>query len=160
MPPSAWQIRRLLVVGPGDSVLVVPTLRLRQVLPETVITLLASPNRTQMASLPPGVDQVLLHPGVDGGGAAAVQDLIAALQVHQFEAAIIFTGISQSPYPLAYACYLAGIPLRIGQSAEFGGGVLSHWVKPPDKVQPQDRNLFLLDSVGLAIAGLEQARGS
>lgn len=145
MLPSVRQIRRLLVVCPGNSG-VIPTLRIRQVLPEAAITLLVA-NRTQ-ASLLPGVDQMLIHPAVDGGG--LVQDLIAAIQVHQFEAAIIFTGISQSPYPLAYACYLAGIPLRIGQSAEFGGGVLSHWVKPPD--QPRDRNLFLLESVGLAIA--------
>lgn len=160
MLPSLQQIRQLLVCSQDGGV--IPTLSIRQVLPEAVITLLV-PNRTQ--ALLPGVDQVLIHPEIDGA-AAAVQDLIAAIQGHQFEAAIIFTGVSQSPYPLAYACYLAGIPLRIGQSAEFGGGVLSHWVKPPDQ-KLQDRNLFLLESVGLAIAGSApipaeppQARGS
>jgi hypothetical protein len=60
---------------------------------------------------------------------------IEMLRAHQFDASIIFTSFSQSPYPPAYACYLAGIPVRIGQSKEFGGSVLSHWKRAvPDAV--------------------------
>ena len=51
----------------------------------------------------------------------------------QFDAAIIFTSFTQSPHPPAYVCYLAGVPLRIAQSKEFGGGLLTQWVRPlPD----------------------------
>lgn len=53
---------------------------------------------------------------------------IAFLEAHEFDAALILTQAGQSPYTLAYICYLAGIPIRIGASEEFGGGVLSHAV--------------------------------
>ncbi|NJL22052.1 MAG: hypothetical protein HC895_16540 [Leptolyngbyaceae cyanobacterium SM1_3_5] len=47
-----------------------------------------------------------------------------------FDGAIVLTAPMQSPYPAAYRCYLAGIPIRVGQSIEFGGGVLSHCIEP------------------------------
>lgn len=60
------------------------------------------------------------------------QRAIAWLRQQQFDAAVIFTAPGQSPYTLGYLCYLAGIPIRIGQSYEFGGQVLSHCSPPPD----------------------------
>ncbi|MBE9111579.1 hypothetical protein IQ273_19420 [Nodosilinea sp. LEGE 07298] len=57
---------------------------------------------------------------------------IAWLRQQQFDAAVILTAPGQSPYTLGYLCYLAGIPIRIGQSCEFGGQVLSHCSPPPD----------------------------
>lgn len=57
---------------------------------------------------------------------------IAWLRQQQFDAAVIFTAPGQSPYTLGYLCHLAGIPIRIGQSHEFGGQVLSHCSPPPD----------------------------
>ncbi|MCU0566537.1 MAG: hypothetical protein MUF49_08055 [Oculatellaceae cyanobacterium Prado106] len=55
------------------------------------------------------------------------------LELHHrpFDAVLLLTPPGRSPYALAYACYLANIPLRFGQSLEFGGGLLSTWVKPP-----------------------------
>lgn len=72
-----------------------------------------------------------------------------------FEAAMIFTAPGRSPYAIAYLCYLAGIPIRVGQSIEFGGGVLSHWVKPPLRAVGAEYHLHLLRSVGL-----ESSQGS
>jgi hypothetical protein len=51
---------------------------------------------------------------------------ITWLRQHQFDVAVILTPPGQSPYTLGYLCYLAGIPIRIGHSQEFGGQVLSH----------------------------------
>jgi lipopolysaccharide heptosyltransferase II len=166
MPPEIWHdVRRLLVIrldNIGDIVMIGPALRaLRQALPAAHIKLMASPAGSQVAPLLPWIDDVLVHRALwqDASGSmaldpAAEQDLIAGLRARAFDAAVIFTSFSQSPYPPAYACYLAGIPIRIGQSKEFGGSVLSQWVKPlPDGVHQVDRNLFLLEQAGFALAG-------
>ncbi len=84
--------------------------------------------------------------------------LIETIQTSHFDAAIILTNPGQSPYQLAYLCYLAGIPIRLGQSQEFGGGVLSHCIKPPlDAVSPDQYILHLLTAVGLAAIHPEPA---
>lgn len=76
----------------------------------------------------------------------ALERAIALLKEKEFDAAIIFTAAHQSPYRAAYLCYLAGIPLRIAQSHEFGGGVLSHCFPPP----ADHPHWALLQSIGLA----------
>jgi len=53
------------------------------------------------------------------------KELVEKLRQLDFDAAIILTNNDESPYPFAYLAYLAGIPIRIGRSREFGGGVLS-----------------------------------
>lgn len=68
----------------------------------------------------------------------------------EFEAAIVLTAPGQSPYPVAYRCYLAGIPIRVGQSIEFGGGVLSHCIEPIETDDPIAHHWHLLRSIGLA----------
>jgi ADP-heptose:LPS heptosyltransferase len=80
----------------------------------------------------------------------STKSLVAALN-QSFDAAIIFTAPFQSPYTIAYLCYLAGIPVRIGQSCEFGGTVLSTCVSPPvDPVSPTQYHLHLLRSIGIS----------
>jgi hypothetical protein len=80
------------------------------------------------------------------------EPLIQILKARSFDAAIVVTLPQQSPYLVAYCCYLAGIPIRVGQSCEFSGGVLSYWVKPPiDPVNPLEYQLHLLQSAGFAI---------
>lgn len=54
------------------------------------------------------------------------------LRQQQFDAALILTVPGQSPYTLGYLCYLAGIPVRVGRSLEFGGQVLTHCWEPQD----------------------------
>lgn len=56
---------------------------------------------------------------------AREKELVEKLRQLDFNAAIILTNNDESPYPFAYLAYLAGIPIRIGRSREFGGGILS-----------------------------------
>jgi lipopolysaccharide heptosyltransferase II len=166
MRPEAWKdVRNILAIrldNIGDVVMLGPSLRtLKQALPEAKITLMVSPAGSQIAPLLPWVDEIMVHRAVwqDASWAmpldpAREQELIETLKVKQFDAAVIFTSFSQSPYLPAYVCYLAGIPIRLGQSKEFGGSVLSQWVKPlPDATHQVDRNLFLLESAGFITAG-------
>lgn len=54
----------------------------------------------------------------------------------------------ESPYTWAYRCYLAGVPIRIGISQEFGGQVLSHCIAPPNPDIPNPY-LYLFQTCGL-----------
>ena len=144
-----WQhVRHILAVrldDVGDVVMLGPALRtLKGALPQAQITLLASPEGAQVAPLLPWVDEVLVHEAVwqirnVPGGAdpedvpidvEAQVDLIEAIEGRQIDAAFIFTATGHSPYPPAYLAYLSGVGIRIGQSKEFGGGLLTHWVEP------------------------------
>ncbi|HEY8491697.1 MAG TPA: glycosyltransferase family 9 protein [Dehalococcoidia bacterium] len=166
MLPSGWEaVRRILAVrldNIGDVVMLAPALRtLKRALPEASITLMASPAGSQAAPLLPWVDGVLVHRPVwqDVSGRMPLDParelaLVEAVRAGRYDAAVVFTSFSQSPYPPAYVCYLAGIPIRLGQSKEFGGGVLSHAVTPPpDGAHQVDRNVHLLESVGFRPAG-------
>jgi ADP-heptose:LPS heptosyltransferase len=75
---------------------------------------------------------------------------IEQLREQGFSMAMIFTGFSESPWPSAYACYLAGIPNRIGFAKEVDGSALSHVLPPPaDDFHQVDRNLNLLEVIGI-----------
>lgn len=166
MLPEEWQeVQRILAIrldNIGDVVMLGPALRTLQAhLPKAQITLMASPAGSQVRPLLPWVQDVLVQRVVwqDASGAMPLdptreQALVETIRAYDFDAAVIFTSFSQSPYPPAYLCYLAGIPLRLGQSKEFGGSLLSQWVKPlPDSTHQVDRNLFLLESAGLPSTG-------
>jgi len=158
-------LRRLLVVrldNIGDMVMLTPALRaLRTLLPQAHITLMCTKAGSQVAPMLPWVDDIAVHRPLwqDASGELAFdakreRRFIAALRRGRFDAALIFTSFTQTPYPPAYACYLAGIPLRAGQARDFGGGVLSHWIKPlPDETHQVDRNLHLLEGLGVPLAG-------
>ncbi len=148
----------------GDVVMLGPALRaIKENLPESKITLLASPAGTHAASLLRQVDRIITWRAIwqDVGNqmpidAARELQLVEALAEADFDAAIVFTSFSQSPYPPAYIAYLAEIPLRLGQSKEFGGSVLTTWIKAPDDTMHQvDRNLYLLQRAGFVISHRE-----
>lgn len=82
---------------------------------------------------------------VESLSAAEMEVAIALLQTKGFDAAVIFISHQRSPYKAAYLCYLAGIPLRISQSCEFGGGILTHCFNPPNSGDPHEA---LLQSIG------------
>lgn len=168
IPAVDWAaVRRVLVVrldNIGDVVLLGPALRtLRANLPETSLTLLCSPVGAEVAPLLPWVDDLVVRRVVwqDASGTLPLDPyrelhLVAELREGAFDAAVIFTSFAQSPFPPAYACYLAGIPVRVGQSKEFGGSVLSHPVPPaPYEAHQVERSLHLLEGVGLPRAGEE-----
>ena len=75
---------------------------------------------------------------------------MAAIRAGRYDAAVILTSFSQSPWPPAYLCLMAGIPVRVGLSKEFGGALLSTWVPAPDDGLHQvDRQVHLLQRLGL-----------
>lgn len=146
----------------GDVIMLGPALRaVKAAMPKARITLLCAPAGAQAAPLLPWVDDLLVHRAIwqDASGAMPLDPVremafIETLRAGQYDAALIFTSFSQSPYPPAMACYLAGIPVRIGQSREFGGSLLSQWVQPlPDAAHQTDRNLHLVNAAGYAPQG-------
>jgi ADP-heptose:LPS heptosyltransferase len=81
-------------------------------------------------------------------------ELVSTLRLGNYSAAFILTSFAQSPYPPATIAYQAGIPVRVGQSREFGGRLLTHWIKPlPDRIHQAERNLHLLDELGISRQG-------
>jgi ADP-heptose:LPS heptosyltransferase len=164
--PIHWPgVRRVLLVRPdnlGDVVMLTPALRaLRRAAPGAELHLLASPVGSGLAPTLPGLDGVLTVSPVwqdTSGGPAQDPDrearLVETLRAGRYDAMLVFTSFSQSPWPAAYAGYLAGIPVRAGLSKEFGGSLLSHWVTPPpDELHQVDRCLHLLAALGVPGAG-------
>jgi hypothetical protein len=74
------------------------------------------------------------------------REWIAHLESTAFDQAVIVGDGTHSPYALAYAFYLAGIPRRSGVSAEFGGKLLTHRLNPLGPGQyPAPHELVELD---------------
>lgn len=160
--------RRALVVrldNVGDVVMLGPALRaLRTAWPAAQLTLCASTAGARVAPMLPWVDEVWEDTVVwqDASGSHLQPDPGAELtrierwRQASFDVAVIFTSWSQSPWPAAYAAYLAGIPVRAGESKEFGGGLLTHRVPSlPDGVHQVERNLHLVAGLGVAAAGTD-----
>ncbi|MCD2188786.1 glycosyltransferase family 9 protein [Actinomycetospora soli] len=168
--PDWTAMARILVVRPdnvGDVIMTVPALRaLRAAAPQARIDLLASPAGAAVAPLIDELDDVVVAsvswqrlPSV----AAAEDpdpdaDLVATLAVRDYDAAVVLTSFSQSPWPAAALCRRAGIGVRVGTSKEFGGDGLTHWVPaPPDDGHQVDRALAVLAAVGVPSRGTDLA---
>lgn len=158
-------VRRIIAIRPdniGDVVMLGPALRaIRAAAPDAHLALLASPAGQRAAALLPWIDEVLVErvswqqlprPGAVWD-AEADRRLVDRLRDGRYDAAFVFTSFSQTPWPAAYACLLAGIPVRVGQAAEFGGAVLTHAVAPAATGTHQvERNLHLLEAAGIPVA--------
>ncbi|MDP9312690.1 MAG: glycosyltransferase family 9 protein [Chloroflexota bacterium] len=157
---SGWlDARNILVTRPdniGDVVMLGPALRaVKETSPAATITLLASSGGATAAPLLPWVDDVIAwrtlwqdlgHLAFDP---ARERQLIDVLAERRFDAAIIFTSFSQTPHVPGYVCYLAGIPLRAGESKEFGGAALTTELRgAPDDMHQVERNLRLVETLG------------
>ena len=143
----------------GDVIMTGPALRaIKETLPDAHLTLMVSPGGHGAAALLPWPDHVLAWRSLWQDMGSLPFDpsrefgLIQTLQALRFDAAVIFTSFSQSPHAAGYACYLAGIPLRLGEPKDFGGGVLSDAPAAPSplEVHQVERNLRLVESVGYA----------
>ncbi|MBE9010255.1 hypothetical protein IQ250_08560 [Pseudanabaenaceae cyanobacterium LEGE 13415] len=126
-----WHEQRILVIQPGNNA---ESLRsgieqVRSSFPTAQIVVLCTARLSQSALSIIDVNQVLVHCAIDETGLSDASErllsLIELLKVEQFDQAIILPDGNRSPYPFAYVCYFAGIPVRLGVSCEFGGGVLS-----------------------------------
>ncbi len=142
----------------GDVIMTGPALQaIKEQMPGVSLTLLVNPGARGAAAMLPWVDQVLVWRSLwqDMGDLPFEPEreigLIQTLHALRFDAAVIFTSFSQSPHAAAYACYLAGIPLRLAEPKSFGGGVLSHMPPTPTPLEAHqiDRNLRLLEAIGL-----------
>ena len=156
--------RRIVVLrldNAGDVILTGPTLRsLRAALPDTELILVASPNGAAAAELLPWIDEVVVWRALwqDASGDLPFDPghefaFIERLRTVAADAALILTSFSQTPFAAAYACYLAGIPIRVGHEVMFGGGVLSHPIGGPWPDHQADRNLHLLRGIGIPLVG-------
>jgi ADP-heptose:LPS heptosyltransferase len=169
-PPDWTGIRRVLVVRAdnlGDVVLATPALRaLRLAVPHVAVDLLASPVGATVAPIIPGLRDVLTvsaswqQAGVPAAPvaelAAAERELVERIAERDYDALVVFTSPTQSPWPVAQVGMLAGIPVRAVHSAEFGGALATHWVTPPPAGTHQvDRCLHLLAALGIPPAGTE-----
>ena len=144
----------------SDVVMLSPALRtLREALPNSEITLMTSEAGSQVAVLLPWIDNVMTDQAVwrESPGHRSLNPredvaLIERLRQQNYSLAFIFTSISQSPQRAAYACYLAGIPFRVGYANEPKDSLmLSHFLHAPNQdVHQVDRNLHLLEAVGIS----------
>ena len=157
---SAWlAARNILAVrldNIGDVIMLGPALRaVKETSPQARVTLLGSTGGAAGAALLPWVDDVLTWRSLwqDLGhlpfDPPRERELVDMLAERNFDAALIFTSFSQTPHVPGYVCYLAGIPLRAGETMEFGGRCLTTDLKgAPDDMHQVERNLRLVESLG------------
>ena len=161
-PPIRWKaLDRLLVVRPdnlGDVLLAGPAVAaLRAAAPAARLDLLASPAGAPGAALLPDIDEAVVARVSWQQIATTVEppdtELVTRLAARRYDAAVVLTSFSQSPWPAGYALQRAGVPVRAGTSKEFGGTALTHWVPAPDDGLHQvDRALHVLERLGVAAA--------
>lgn len=157
--PDARRILVMRLDNIGDVVMTSPVLRaLKENLPDSNITLMASPGGSKVAPLLPWVDEVLpwrvLWQDLGRLSFDPLRELglIETLREGEYDAAIVLTSFKQTPHAAGYACYLAGIPLRLGESKEWGGRVLTTEVSPaPDELHQAERNLRLIEHAGFRV---------
>ncbi|HYK86650.1 MAG TPA: glycosyltransferase family 9 protein [Ktedonobacteraceae bacterium] len=144
----------------GDVIMLGPALRaIKETSPQARLTLLASPAGSTAAPLLPWIDDVITWRTIwqDVGNRipfdpARERQLIALLAERQFDAALVFTSFSQTPHTPGYVCYLAGIPLRAGESKEFGGSTLTTELRgAPEELHQVERNLRLIERLGFVV---------
>ena len=148
----------------GDVIMLGPALRaVKETSLDARLTLLASPAGATAVPLLPWIDDVIVchAPWQDIGGHVAFDperelQFIHMLSERKFDAALIFTSFSQSPHVPGYVCYLAGIPLRAGESKEFSGGILTTELRSaPDEFHQVERNLRLVEHLGFIVNDLQ-----
>ncbi|MCO6431522.1 MAG: lipopolysaccharide heptosyltransferase II [Deltaproteobacteria bacterium] len=123
------------------------------------VTLLTSPAGAQATEGIRGLSKTLVYtapwmkPG-RGRIMPAEEDysIISAIRNERFDAAIIFTVYSQSSFPAALICYLAGVPLRAGYCRENPYSLLTDWIKerePERQIRHEvDRQIALVARLG------------
>jgi ADP-heptose:LPS heptosyltransferase len=167
---SAWSrepdvladARRIVILrldNAGDVILAGPAIRaLRGAYPEAHLTLVASPVGAQAAELLPWLDDVVRWRAMwqDASDSFAFDPereyaAIDRLRALGADVAVILTSFSQTPFAAGYACYLAGIPIRVGHEESFAGGVLSHAVPGPAPIHQAERNVHLIRGIGVPV---------
>ena len=154
------RVRRILCVrldSMGDVLMTGPAIRALRTTGRHV-TLLTSPGGAEVATLMREVDEVVVHdaPWVKAPRPRLEPEpderLIRTLRAGRFDAAVIFTVYSQTPFPAAMLCHLAGIPRRLAHAREKPYDLITDWVPDPepDQVVRHEvrRQLDLVAAVG------------
>ena len=157
---SDWRgVDRVLAVrldAMGDLLMTTPALR---AIRENAgnLTLLTSPAGAAVAKMIPAVDDVIVYaaPWMKASGEVAVADdtrLIETLAAQHFDAAVIFTVFSQTPFPAAMVARLAGIPRVLMHARERAYALVSDAVpeaEPEGGIRHEvQRQLDLVATVG------------
>jgi len=161
-PSALRKARKVLVVCPGgmgDVIQAGPVVRtLRDNMPHSHITLLASPSGAPVAPLLPGLDRVVEHRTLWQEQESLPFDppaewkLVGDIAAEAYDAEVILTSFRQTPQPAALIGSLAGIPLRIGEGREIAEDLLTLSVSsPPDALHQAERSLRLLSESGLTV---------
>ncbi len=171
MLDESWRsVRKVLLIrldNLGDVLLTTPAFHaVKAALPESSLTLLASPVGAQVAALDPDIADVIIYqaPWMDPWHtlpqeSQREQEMIALLKARQFDGAIIFTSFRQSPLPAAYLCYLAGIPLRAAASIDGPGSLLTTRHKHSEQIIHEvERGLNLVGALGIKPGSSESER--
>lgn len=157
---SAHNILAIRLDNIGDVIMLGPALSaIKETSIDARLTLLASPAGATAVPLLPWIDDVIVCRATwqDVGGHMPFDperelQLIKMLSERKFDAALIFTSFSQTPHVPGYVCYLAGIPLRAGESKEFSGGILTTDLhSAPDELHQVERNLRLVEHLGFVV---------
>ena len=161
IPPEWHAARQILVVrldNLGDVLVTTPAIHaIKESLPHSHLTLLASPIGAQAGALNPDIDDVVVYqaPWVDPWqqlpqNSQREQQIITLIRERHFDCAIIFTSFRQSPLPAAYLCYLADIPLRVAASIDGPGSLLTTRHKHPERMMHEvERGLDLVGAIGM-----------
>jgi lipopolysaccharide heptosyltransferase II len=167
---SAWQeARELLCIRLdylGDVLMCTPALRaLKESVPGRRISLLGSSSGAALAPFVPEIDAVIPYaaPWMKHGGPqdpGIDMEMVERLRAGRFDGAVIFTTYSQSAWPAAMLCYLAGIPLRLAHCRENPYRMLTDWLpetEPERGVRHEvQRQLDLVASIGCVSAGANE----
>lgn len=124
--------------GLGDLLMTTPALRaLKGHRPSRRLTLLTSPAGAAAAAELAFVDETIVFAApwmkhdqpADGDATFA---LVERLRARHFDGAIVFTVCTQSPFPAAMLCYLAGIPRVLAYVRENPYALINDPVRDPD----------------------------
>jgi lipopolysaccharide heptosyltransferase II len=131
---------------------------IKESLPGADLTLLSSDFGSDIAKLIPEIDQIIpfqapwIKSTVKFENSYPMRNMITKLKKMKFDASIIMTTYSQSPFPAAMLCFLADIKRRLAYAHENQYQLLSHWIPDPEpntlRRHETQRQLDLVASVG------------
>jgi heptosyltransferase II len=111
----------------GDSILTTPAVRaLRQLYPQSKITLLIKFNLRELWKDNPDINEILIHP--DKLSFGAFISLVKQLRKKQFDLAVLFP----NSFAAAITVFCAGIPNRVGYATEYRSFLLTKAVPISD----------------------------
>ncbi len=163
---EAWKnCKKILCIRPdnlGDVLMTTPAFKaLKNDVPDRTITLLTSTIGAKIAQWIPEIDKVIVSdtPWVKSDkekGLELLLHTIDEIKRENFDAAVIFTVYSQTPFPAAMLCYMAGIKRVAGYARENPYALITDWIPDPEPLyeirHEVERQLALIRSLGVKVS--------